>query len=85
MELSDDGTKYMVTADAFYYPKETSQNHKCPNCGSVLWTAVNNNNRKYNRWAKITDYGWVYRPQLPEYYSATNDDGFVERLRGKIS
>lgn len=37
MEINDDGTHYKVHADQFYFKKETTQNHKCEECGHVLW------------------------------------------------
>mgnify|MGYP003293349295 CR=1 FL=1 len=34
MEISDDGTKYLVNADQFFFRTENKKNHTCPNCGS---------------------------------------------------
>ncbi len=33
MEISEDGTKYMVNADQFFFLNEHKKNHKCPHCG----------------------------------------------------
>jgi len=41
MELSQDGSRYIVEADQFFFTNESSKNHKCRECGEVLWSAVN--------------------------------------------
>jgi hypothetical protein len=40
MELINDGSKYRVPADAIFFKRENKQNHKCGNCGEVLWTVL---------------------------------------------
>jgi hypothetical protein len=40
MELTSDGSKYKVPADALFFKRETKNNHKCDNCKSVLWTVL---------------------------------------------
>lgn len=62
-EVNDDGTKYKVVANQFFFKKETNKNHKCEYCGTNLWTAYNPDDRriKHNMWIKIGNYGYVYR------------------------
>ena len=72
MELDDgDGTKYRVTADEYYFRNETSANHKCLFCNAVLWEPVNPSDRRldYNKWVKVTDFGWVHRDFINRYIS----------------
>lgn len=59
MEISEDGSRYTVPADQFFFQNEHRKNHVCPNCGSVLWSAVNPGKRI--EWVKIGEYGWVHR------------------------
>lgn len=87
MELSDDGDKYLVTADQAYFRKETSDNHKCRECGTVLWTAINPEDRKrrHNDWVKISEYGFLYRDKIQECILGNLDDenpneALIERL-----
>lgn len=35
MEISEDGSRYMVPADQFFFQKEHKKNHTCPHCGKV--------------------------------------------------
>ena len=61
MDLIEDGTKYRVPADAYYFRMENKKNHKCDNkeCGSLLWTALVP--EQQTEWVKVADYGFVYR------------------------
>jgi hypothetical protein len=79
MPYFEDGEKHMVNADHFFYKRETSLNHKCGNCGTVVWSALNPDclDPKRNMWVKISDYGFVHRefasshlffPKLPDKY-----------------
>ena len=62
MDVSKDGVKYEVDADQFYFQKETSENHKCKSCGTVLWTALNPSvPADKTPWVKLGEYGFVYR------------------------
>lgn len=82
MELTDDGTKYLVDADQFFFRKETAQNHKCPKCGALLWTCVNPNDRRIssNQWVKLGEYGYVYRSRIDEHIQAAGDDEIKKSL-----
>ena len=83
MELSDDGSKYLVTADQSFFKKETEENHKCSECSTILWTAVNPEDRKrsHNNWVKISEYGYIYRDKIQEVISNNYED---EKLIDKL-
>lgn len=77
MEISDDGTKYLVNADQFFFRTENKKNHTCPNCGSQLWAPVNPG-RKIP-WVKIGEYGWVYRYQAERHVNMTKNESVIEQ------
>ena len=62
-EFTQDGVSYRVPAKSYYFRREHSGNHKCAACGAPLWSALNPDAwRRQKKWAKIGDYGFVYRP-----------------------
>ena len=65
MELSDDGSKYKVPADQFFFRKETRNNRKCEHCQSMLWTALVP--EKQTDWVKVSEYGFVHRRFAASY------------------
>ncbi len=65
MELSDDGSKYRVPADALFFKRENKQNHKCEHCGSLLWTALRP--EQQTEWVKVSNFGFVHRRQAAQY------------------
>jgi len=65
MELTDDGSKYRVPADALFFKRENKQNHKCGHCGSLLWTALRSESQ--SEWVKVTDFGFVHRRMASGY------------------
>ncbi|MCM1233159.1 MAG: hypothetical protein NC489_23820, partial [Ruminococcus flavefaciens] len=65
MELSDDGSKYRVPADALFFKKENKQNHKCERCGSLLWTALLPEDQ--SEWVKVSRFGFVHRRHAKDY------------------
>ena len=79
MELSEDGTRYMVNADQFFFQVEHKKNHKCPHCGTVLWAPVNQ--RRQSEWVKIGEYGWVHRTGAAKHLERTQNETIRERLR----
>jgi len=60
MPYFENGIKYRIKADHFFYRHETNLNHKCDECRAVLWSAVNPDNHS-SEWVKISDYGFVHR------------------------
>ena len=59
MEISEDGSRYTVPADQFFFRRSTRKITPVPHCGTPLWSAVNPGKRI--DWVKIGEYGWVYR------------------------
>ena len=59
MTLTEDGISYLVPADTFYFQREMSRNHKCENCGGVLWAPLTSSMQ--TEWVKIGGYGFVHR------------------------
>lgn len=78
MEISDDGSRYMTNADQFFFQTEHKKNHKCPNCGSVLWAPVNPG--KQIPWVKIGEYGWVYRHDAKAHLARTKNESVTDQL-----
>ena len=78
MEISEDGTRYMVNADQFFFQTEHKQNHKCPHCGSVLWASVNP--EKQIPWVRIGGYGWVYREKADAHMKRTKNAAILDQL-----
>lgn len=69
---------YTERATQMFFRKENKKNHKCPNCGGVLWTAVNPSAK--SDWVKIGGYGWVYRYRVREHYPFTKNEGVLAKL-----
>ena len=83
MVISEDGTRYNVNADQFYFMKERRGNHACENCGSPLWSAINPG--REIPWAKITGYGWVYRPKAEQHRNKTKNEVILAQLEEIIA
>lgn len=75
--IADDGSKYMTTADGTFFQKENLKNHKCADCGSVLWAPLVSNSLRKN-WHKIGGFGYVYRPHISRY--RTRNKQVIEQL-----
>ena len=78
MEISEDGSRYTVPADQFFFQTEHKKNHRCPNCGTILWSAVNPS-RKIE-WVKIGEYGWVHRCGAAAHLSRTKNERVIDQL-----
>lgn len=78
MEISEDGSRYMTNADQFFFQTEHKKNHKCPNCGSVLWAPVNPG--RQIPWVKIGEYGWVYRYGARAHLVRTKNESVIDQL-----
>ena len=76
--LSSEEPDYLVPASQLYFRKENKKNHKCPACGSLLWTAVNPDEQ--SDWIKIGGYGWVYRHAAWEHFEKTKNEAVLEKL-----
>ena len=78
MEISDDGSRYMVNADQFFFQTEHKKNHKCPHCGAVLWAPVNP--EKQTPWVRVGGYGWVYRERADAHMKRTKNAAVLDQL-----
>lgn len=65
MDLIDDGSKYRVKADPLFFKRENKQNHKCDNCGSLLWTVLLPDEQ--SEWVKVSKFGFVHREHAADY------------------
>lgn len=70
MDLIDDGSKYRVKADPLFFKRENKQNHKCDNCGSLLWTVLLPDEQ--SEWVKVSKFGFVHRQHAFEYLAGIN-------------
>ena len=59
MEIIKSDGKYKVPADSFWFYKETMRNHKCGECGSLLWTALAP--ERQSDWVKVSKFGFIFR------------------------
>ena len=86
MEEKDDGTKYKVRADQFFFKAQNTQNHKCEHCGELLWSAINPNDMRlrHNKWIKIGNYGFVYRDFAVRHLEKTKDLKVLAKLNDII-
>ena len=82
MDVFDSGTKYRVTANQFFFQRETGANHKCENCGSLLWTALNPDKTapEDTPWVKLGEYGFVYRKFAGQHLSRTKSQKVIHEL-----
>lgn len=80
-ELTRDGEAYRVPANSRYFRREHTGNHKCEACGAPLWSALNPDAwRKQKKWAKIGDYGFVYRPRIYEHIRKVDRESVLQKL-----
>lgn len=63
MQIFDDGTDYLVNADADFFLNENGKNHKCQCCGAPLWGMLNPQIHapERNEWVRIGGYGFIHR------------------------
>lgn len=78
MEISEDGARYTVPADQFFFQREHKKNHVCPKCGTPLWSAVNPDRRM--EWVKIGEYGWVHRYGAEAHLKRTKNAHVCDQL-----
>lgn len=65
MDLINDGSKYRVKADPLFFKRENKHNHKCDNCGSLLWTTLLPDEQ--SEWVKVSKFGFVHRKHAADY------------------
>jgi len=80
-EFSRGGATYRVPANSRYFRREHAGNHKCAACGEPLWSALNPDAwLTQKKWAKIGDYGFVYRPLVHEHFKKADRELLLQRL-----
>ena len=71
----------MAPANSLFFRREHRENHKCEACGASLWTALNPSAwGRQKAWAKIGDYGFVYRPLIDEHIRKAKSEALKEKL-----
>lgn len=83
MTVNIDGISVKEPADSFFYREENSKNHKCNDCGTVLWSACNPDclASEKNEWVRIGKYGYVHRRFVSEHYYAAKTEPVKEQIR----
>ena len=82
MDFSQDGTRYKVNADQFFFLNENKKNHKCPECGTPLWAPINGDRKL--PWVKIGEYGWVYRDKAAAHLERTKAEGIWNQINDVV-
>ena len=80
MTISNDGSKYIVDADQFYFKKQNKENRKCEHCETPLWTAVNPNIKRKSEWVKVSNYGFVFCSQAKKHLYKVKNAAFEEKI-----
>lgn len=83
MDLVDEGSKYKIKADPLFFRRENKQNHKCENCGSLLWTALLSDEQ--SEWVKVSKFGFVHRQHAFEYLEGANKNPAIYKEIEKIA
>ena len=79
--ISRDNIVYRVPADSRFFRRENQENHKCEACGASLWTTLNPDAwGRQKTWAKIGDYGFVYRPLIGEHLMKVKSEALFQKL-----
>lgn len=79
--ISRDNIVYRVPADSRFFRRENHENHKCEACGASLWTTLNPDAwGRQKTWAKIGDYGFVYRPLIGEHLMKAKSEALIQKL-----
>ena len=76
------GTGFLYNhADSRFFRRENHENHKCEACGASLWTTLNPDAwGRQKAWAKIGDYGFVYRPLIGEHLMKAKSEALLQKL-----
>jgi superfamily II DNA or RNA helicase len=84
--ITDDGIVYMVPADQFHFLNENDKNHKCGDCGSVLWEPINPTDLRpeQNKWVRIGEYGFIYRPFALAHLARCKNKGIRHKIQTLI-
>ena len=78
MMLTNDGVSYLVPADALYFQKQHSRNHKCEHCQTGLWIPLNP--LVQSEWVKVGTLGFVHRRFAHLYLNLKGAEAYAEQL-----
>lgn len=77
--FTEDGIRYTGKVNQFFFRTENRKNHKCGNCGSLLWAPVNPGHA--SEWVKLGAYGWIHRRLAAEHLTKTKHEPTLEQIR----
>lgn len=89
-EISEGGARYEVPAEPDFFLRENTKNHKCRECGTVLWEPFCKPEQSFygiapasrcNEWVKIGGFGFVHRDFLWTYGAKTRSPQVLEALQ----
>lgn len=87
-EISEGRSRYEIPAEPVFFLRENTKNHKCRECGEVLWEPFCKPERSpctvsaahSSEWAKIGGFGFVHRDFLWFYRNKTKSPQVLEAL-----
>ena len=88
-EISEGRSRYEVPAEPIFFLRENTKNHKCRECGEVLWEPFCKPERslctaappsRSHEWTKIGSFGFVHRDFLWFYRNKTKSPQVLEAL-----
>ena len=79
VDISKDGVRYTVPAEAPDFLRENQQNHKCRSCGAVLWSPLTSSTMQ-TEWVKVGGFGFVHRCFAGNYLLRTKDPHIKEQV-----
>ena len=89
-EISEGGARYEVPVEPAFFLRENTKNHKCRECGTVLWEPFCKPEQSFygmvppsrrSEWAKIGGFGFVHRDFLWTYGAKTRSPQVLEALQ----
>ena len=80
-DIFNEGIKCETEASQFFFQKENKKNHKCRNCGGVLWTVQET--ERQSQWVKIANYGYVYRTLARQHLDLIAKKVMLKSMRSK--
>ena len=82
MTVTSDGISVTEPADSLFYREENAKNHKCRECGTVLWSALNPDSiaPEKNEWVRIGQYGFVHRRFAAEHLYKSKSESVKKQI-----
>ena len=79
LSISSGGTTYTVPAEAPDFLRENRQNHKCRDCGAVLWAPLSSSAMQTD-WVSVGGFGFVHRRFAGKYLLSQKSQKTQERI-----